>query len=82
MYSRVNIIMYSEVTVDIFYYMPDYNSLIQEFIWQTTDVKPDYPRVHKFLNYWKDNIDAIIKEIVLMERNKNGYGNVRWNHGY
>lgn len=82
MYSRVNIIMYSEVTVDIFYYMPDYNSLIQEFIWQTTDVKPDYPRVHKFLNYWKDNIDAIIKEIVLMERNKNGYRNVRWNHGY
>ena len=33
------------------------------FIWQTDDVRPEYPRVHKFLNYWHDNIEAVIEEI-------------------
>ena len=55
------------VTLDIFYYMPDYTGIIQEFLWQTEDEKPGYRRVHSFLNYWKDNIDAVIKDILLRE---------------
>ncbi len=51
------------VTVNVFYWMPDYQHILQEFIWQMDDVKPEYPRVHKFLNYWHDNIEAIIEEI-------------------
>jgi uncharacterized protein Usg len=38
----------SIVTLNIIYWMPDYQDILQEFIWQTQDVKPDYPRVHKF----------------------------------
>ena len=51
------------VTVSVFYWMPDYQNILQQFIWQTDDVRPEYPRVHKFLNYWHDNIDAVIEEI-------------------
>ena len=51
------------VTVNVFYWMPDYHNVLQQFIWQTDDVRPEYPRVHKFLNYWHDNIDAVIEEI-------------------
>jgi uncharacterized protein Usg len=51
------------VTVDIFYYVPDYSSLIQEFVWQTEDLVPELPRVHRFLNYWKDEVEAVIKEV-------------------
>ena len=51
------------VTVSLFYWMPDYQNVLQQFIWQTDDVRPEYPRVHKFLNYWHDNIDAVIEEI-------------------
>ena len=51
------------VTVNVFYWMPDYQNGLQQFIWQTDDVRPEYPRVHKFLNYWHDNIDAVIEEI-------------------
>ena len=40
--------------------LPKYSSAV---IWQTDDVRPEYPRVHKFLNYWHDNIDAVIEEI-------------------
>ena len=51
------------VTVSVFYWMPDYQNVLKQFIWQTDDVRPEYPRVHKFLNYWHDNIDAVIEEI-------------------
>ena len=47
----------------VFYWMPDYQHILQQFVWQTDDVRPEYPRVHKFLNYWHDNIDAVIEEI-------------------
>ena len=50
----------SLVTVDILYWMPDYDNILQEFVWQTKDVVPEIPRVHKFLDYWHKNIDAVI----------------------
>ena len=53
----------SLVTVDILYWMPDYDNILQEFVWQTKDVVPEIPRVHKFLDYWHKNIDAVISEI-------------------
>ena len=53
------------VIVNVMYYMPDYVHIIQEFIWETEDYVPDIPRVHMFLNYWKDNIEATIKEVVI-----------------
>ena len=40
----------SIVTVDILYWMPDYDNILQEFVWQTKDVVPEIPRVHKFLD--------------------------------
>ena len=43
--------------------MPDYRNIIQELMWQTMDVKPKYPRVNKYLNYWKNNIEAVIADI-------------------
>jgi uncharacterized protein Usg len=43
--------------------MPDYTSILQEFQWQTLDVHPFYPRVNRFLNYWRKNIDAVIADI-------------------
>lgn len=60
---------YGLTTIEIFYYMPDHHSLIQEFIWQTLDIKPEYPRINKFLNYWKNEIKATIKEIILTHDN-------------
>lgn len=54
----------SLVTVDIFYYIPNY-TLVQEFVWQTEDLVPDVPRVHKFLNYWRESIDASIQQVLV-----------------
>ena len=53
------------VLVNISYWLPDYNNIIQEFTWQIGDISPTYPRVNKFLHYWKDNIDAVINDVIL-----------------
>ncbi len=53
------------VLVNISYWMPDYSNIIQESTWQTGDISPTYPKVHNFLYYWKDNIDAVINDVIL-----------------
>ena len=61
------------VTLSIFYWMPDYNRILQEFYWQTDDVRPEYPRVHRFLNYWHNNIEAVIEEINIADNYETSY---------
>ena len=51
------------VFLNVNYYLPDYKNIIQEFVWQTKDVTPELPRVHKFLNFWHHNIEAVISEV-------------------
>jgi uncharacterized protein Usg len=53
------------VTVGIIYYMPCYANLLNSFYWQTEDDVPDLVRTHKFLQYWKDNIDAVIRDVLV-----------------
>jgi uncharacterized protein Usg len=56
------------ITVDVFYYRPQ-SSILQEFIWQTEDVLPEHPRVTKFLLFWKDNIEAVIQQVLIAHSN-------------
>ena len=55
------------VTLNVYYWMPDYDNILQQFIWQTMDVKPKYPRINKFLDFWHNNIEAIVSEIQICE---------------
>ena len=61
------------VTLNVLYWMPDYTHILQEFIWQTSDVRPEYPRVHRFLNYWHDNIEAVISEVNIADNYVTSY---------
>ena len=61
------------VTLNVLYWMPDYTHILQEFIWQTADIRPEYPRVHRFLNYWHDNIDAVISEVNIADNYETSY---------
>ena len=51
------------LTTEILYYRPDYRSLLQSFVWQTTDVAPSFPRLVQFLEHWRREIDAVIHSI-------------------
>lgn len=50
-------------TVIITYRMPDYLSILNEFLWQTLDNPPHYPRIYRFLDHWEKNIEAPIHSV-------------------
>lgn len=50
-------------TAEIVYHMPDHPGLLQEFLWQTLDEAPDFPRIHRFLEFWRREIDAVIHSV-------------------
>ncbi len=52
-------------TAEVLYYMPDHPTLLQTFVWQTLDLAPEYPRIHRFLNFWRREIDAVIHSVRL-----------------
>jgi uncharacterized protein Usg len=63
------------VLVGITYYMPDYQHLLNEFYCQFDDIVPDISRVHKFLDYWKNNIQAVVKTVEVSVSGENNYKN-------
>jgi len=52
-------------TAEVLYYIPDHPSLLQTFMWQTLDEAPDFPRVQKFLEFWRREIDAVIHSVAI-----------------
>jgi uncharacterized protein Usg len=50
-------------TAEVIYYLPDHPALLQRFLWQTLDLAPDFPRVHRFLDFWRREIDAVIHSV-------------------
>lgn len=56
---------WSLATAEVLYYMPDHPSLLQSFVWQTLDLAPTYPRIHRFLNFWRAEIEAVIHSVTL-----------------
>ena len=55
-------------SVQVVYYIPDYLNIVNEFIWQTEDQLPEYPRITRFLDYWDKNIDGPIKEVYIYDQ--------------
>ena len=50
------------VTVNILYRLPDFNHLIQQFVWQTEDTLPELPKVTRFIDYWDEHIEGAMVE--------------------
>ena len=52
-------------TAEVLYYLPDHPRLLQAFTWQTLDLAPEYPRIHRFLDYWRREIEAVIHSVTV-----------------
>ncbi|HEY4486614.1 MAG TPA: protein usg [Candidatus Paceibacterota bacterium] len=62
------------VTVQIFYHLPDFPSILSELILQRDDVPPDFPRLFKFLDWWNKNIEARVHSVnVLVNERQSEY---------
>lgn len=65
--TEIIIKKWTVASVQVVYYIPDYLHLVNEFVWQTEDQIPDYPRIETFLEYWDKNIDGPIKEVYIYD---------------
>ena len=63
-------------TAEVLYYLPDHPSFLQTFIWQTQDLAPRYPRISRFLDFWRREIDAAIHSVRVGQLDHVGAG--RW----
>ena len=52
-------------TAEVIYYLPDHPALLQRFLWQTLDLPPDFPRICRFLDFWRREIDAVIHSVTI-----------------
>lgn len=54
---------YGLTTACILYRMPDHPRLLQEFIWQDYDLFPDFPALHRFVTFWKNEVEGALHSI-------------------
>ena len=54
---------YGLSTVQIHYYLPDHPSLLQMFVMQQYDIAPAFPRLDRFLDYWRREIEAALHSV-------------------
>ena len=57
-------------SVQVIYHLPDHIHILNEFVWQTEDRRPKFPRIGKFLEYWNKNIEGPIKEVYIYDHEK------------
>ena len=55
-------------TAEIHYFLPDYPSLLQLFIWQDYDEAPDFPALRLFLDRWHQEIEETLRSVRVAHR--------------
>ncbi len=60
---RLQLQGYGLSTVEINYYLPDFPSLLQVFVWQLYDEAPHFPELRRFLDRWRRDIEAVLHSV-------------------
>lgn len=59
---------YSLTTAEILYHLPDFPSIIQQFVWQEYDIHPEFPRLCGFLDFWARNLEGELSKVIVAHR--------------
>lgn len=54
---------YGLTTAHILYHIPDFESVLQTYVWQDYDLVPDFPEMHMFLDFWQVNLDGPLHSV-------------------
>ena len=54
---------YRLTTAEILYHMPDHPRLLQTYIWQELDLAPNFPVLHKFLEFWERTLEGRLHSV-------------------
>lgn len=50
-------------TANIFYRMPDFQTVLQSYIWQDYDTAPEFPKLRGFLDFWDRKLEGPIHSV-------------------
>ncbi len=56
---------YGLTTANILYRLPDYPAIVQSYVWQEYDLHPDFPELHKFLDFWSRSLDGKLHSVLV-----------------
>jgi uncharacterized protein Usg len=56
---------YGLTTANIFFRLPDYPAIVQSYVWQEYDLHPDFPELHKFLDFWSRSLDGKLHSVLV-----------------
>lgn len=59
---------YGLTTAEFFYRIPDYRNVLNTFVWQDYDIAPDHPRLFKFIDFWKSEIEGPLHSVRFTHR--------------
>ena len=62
---RAQLAGFSLTTAEILYRLPDHPSLLQSYIWQDYDLFPEFPVLHKFLDFWARTLDGPLFKVTV-----------------
>ena len=54
---------YSLTTAEITYRLPDFPTILQQYIWQELDIAPKFPVLKKFLDFWEAKLDGKLHHV-------------------
>ena len=55
-------------TAQIYYHLPDYPTVLQEFIWQNYDLAPKFPKLYHFLDFWEHKIEGALHSVYVAKK--------------
>lgn len=50
-------------TAELLYHLPDHPHVLQSYVWQKVDHAPDFPELHRFLDFWQREIDGPLHSV-------------------
>ena len=59
---------YGVTTAEFFYRMPDYQNVLNSFVWQLQDLAPDYPKLFEFIEFWQREIEGPLHSVRFTHR--------------
>jgi len=65
---------YGLTTAEFYYRIPDYQNVLNSFVWQEYDLAPDHPRLFGFVEFWMSEIEGPLHSVRFTHRKLIGPG--------
>ncbi len=73
---------YRLTTAEILYHLPDHPSLLQSYTWQDYDQDPDFPVLHRFLDFWHRSLEGRLHSVTVGAKQLITAGDMRLPRAY